>query len=63
MRRTVNGILWIIRTGALWHDLPPEYENWNAVYKCSAKWEKAGIFTALFQDLCKEADMKDVRAC
>ncbi len=30
------------------------------VYKCFAKWEKAGIFMALFQALCQEADMQDV---
>ncbi len=60
MRRTVNGILWIMRTGAPWRDLPPEYGNWNTVYKCFAKWEKTGIFMALFQDLCQEADMQDV---
>ncbi len=60
LRRTVDGILWVMRTGSPWRDLPTEYGNWNAVYKCFSKWEKAGIYEAAFKELCQEADMQDV---
>ena len=30
-RRTVNGILWVLRTGAPWRDMPERYGNWNSV--------------------------------
>jgi len=31
-RRTVNGILWVLRTGAPWRDMPERYGNWNSVF-------------------------------
>ena len=30
-RRYVNGMLWVLRTGAPWRDLPEKYGNWNSV--------------------------------
>jgi len=30
-RRAVNGILWVLRTGAPWRDMPARYGNWNSV--------------------------------
>ena len=32
VRDTVNGILWILRTGSPWRDLPPVYGNWNNLW-------------------------------
>src|SRR6266567_8378598 len=31
-RRTMNGILWVLRTGAPWRDMPERYGNWNSVF-------------------------------
>lgn len=42
-RVIVNGILWILRTGAPWRDLPREYGPWNTVYTRFSRWTKAGI--------------------
>ncbi len=60
LQATVNGILWILRTGSPWHDLPPVYGKWNTVYKCFAKWETMGVFETLFQIVKQDADMQDV---
>ena len=54
IRATLNGILWILRTGAPWRDLPEVYGKWNT------KWETMVIFETLFQMLNQEADMQDV---
>lgn len=48
IRTTVNGIIWLARSGAPWRDLPERYGKWNTVYKCFAKWQKYGIFEKIF---------------
>ena len=50
-RRTVNGILWVLRTGAPWRDLPTRYGNWNSVYVRFTRWSKLGIWDAVFETL------------
>ncbi len=32
-RKLFNGVLWILRTGAPWRDLPEYYGPWQTVYK------------------------------
>ena len=59
-KATVNGILWIARSGAPWRDLPERYGAWNSVYKCFAKWEENHIFDMVFQELSIDADMQDL---
>lgn len=60
LRATVNGIIWILRSGAAWEDIPTRYGNWNTIYKCFAKWAEAGIFEKVFKELSKECDLQDI---
>jgi transposase len=46
-RQIVNGILWRIRTGAPWRDLPEKYGKWMTVYQRFRRWSEAGIWEAL----------------
>ena len=50
-RCTVNGILWVLRTGAPWRDLPERYGNWNSVYVRFSRWSKLGVWDAVFETL------------
>jgi len=50
-RRTVNGILWVLRTGAPWRDLPKRYGNWNSVFVRFTRWSKLGVWDAVFETL------------
>jgi transposase len=50
-RCTVNGILWVLRTGAPWRDMPERYGNWNSVYVRFSRWSKLGVWDAAFETL------------
>lgn len=43
-RRVVNGILWVLTTGARWADLPPRYGPWQTAYDRFVRWRKRGIW-------------------
>lgn len=60
IRATVNGIIWIARSGAPWRDLPERYGKWNSVYKCFARWETQDVFEKVFQTLQIDADLQDI---
>jgi putative transposase len=62
-RLFVEAVLWVIRTGAPWRDLPSEFGNWNSVFQRYNRWSISGawekIFTALSDDLDFEYVMID----
>lgn len=50
-RVVLNGILWILRSGARWRDLPARYGNWNSVYHKFRQWISAGLFEKILRAL------------
>ena len=42
-RDVVNGILWILRTGSQWLNLPEEFPKWQVVYYYFRKWQADGV--------------------
>ena len=50
-RLFVDGVLWILKTGAPWRDLPEDYGNWNSVHKRFNRWAKSGVWKQVFQEL------------
>lgn len=43
-RRVLEGIFWILRTGAPWRDLPTEFGNWSGVYERFRRWRRNGLW-------------------
>jgi transposase len=54
-RTVLNGILWILRTGAPWRDLPERYGPWQTVYSRFRRWREAGIWERVLSVLQAEA--------
>ena len=46
-RSIINGILWRMRCGTSWRDVPPKYGNWNAIYRRFRRWSEAGVWEAV----------------
>ena len=55
-RLILNGILWILRTGAPWRDLPERYGPWSTVACRFYRWQKAGIWQRILQALQQQED-------
>jgi transposase len=55
-RRIINGILWILRTGAPWEDLPRRYGKTKTVSSRYYRWRKQGIWDRIFAELQAQAD-------
>jgi transposase len=55
-RVIINGILWMLRTGAPWRDLPERYGPWGTVASRFYRWRKAGIWQRLFATIHQQAD-------
>jgi transposase len=52
-RRVLNGILWVLRSGARWIDVPERYGRWNSVYRRFRRWAHGGVFKALLETLAR----------
>ena len=57
-RTVLNGILWRLRTGVPWRDLPERYGNWQTVYSRFRRWQRAGVWARVLAALQAEGDAK-----
>lgn len=56
-RRTLlNGILWILATGAPWRDLPERFGPWQTAYDHFRTWRNNGVFAAIVEALQVKLD-------
>jgi transposase len=54
-RKVLNGIFYILRTGAPWRDLPERYGPRTTVYNRYVRWGRRGVWKAVFDALAREA--------
>jgi len=55
-RRVLNGIFYILRTGAPWRDLPERYGPRTTVYNRYNRWAQRGVWKGIFDALAQECD-------
>ncbi len=55
-RRLLNGIVWKIRTGSAWRDVPERYGPWQSLYTWFRRWALDGTFTAMLGAVQARAD-------
>ncbi len=53
-RRVLNGVLWILRTGAPWQDLPPRYGPYSTCHRRFQQWVQSGVLEGILWALCED---------
>ena len=48
-RKFISAVVWILRTGASWRDLPPDCGKWRTVHQRFIRWQRKGIWKKLFE--------------
>lgn len=65
-RAVLNGILWVMRTGAPWHDMPERYPSYQTCHRRFQEWVRSGTFERmlkrLVQDVKERGDL-DLTEC
>lgn len=54
----LNAVFWILRTGAPWRDLPPDYGDWKNTHRRFCRWRDAGVWERLLELLISEPDFE-----
>lgn len=57
-RRFVDGVLWILRTGSPWRDLPTAYGDWKNTHRRFCRWRDKGVWEALLERLIVDPDFE-----
>ena len=55
-RRFINAVFWILRTGAPWRDLPPDYGDWKNTHRRFCRWRDQGRWEKLLELLIQDPD-------
>ena len=58
LKRFVERVFWILRSGAQWRMLPEVYGNWNVVYQRFADWADKGVWYKMLYHFADDPDME-----
>jgi transposase len=55
-RACMEGILWVLRTGARWKDMPDQYPAYATCWRRLGAWERADVWLTLWRAFLSELD-------
>lgn len=55
-RTFVNAVLWVLRSGARWSDMPERYGKFKTVHKRFTRWATKGVWEKVFDNLIRDRD-------
>lgn len=55
-RTFINAVLWVLRSGAAWADLPERYGKHKSVHKRYSRWCSKGVWDKVMQVLTEDKD-------
>jgi transposase len=58
-RKVVEGILWILRSGARWQDLPEEFPSPSTCWRRLRDWEEQGIWLTIWRAFLAELNQRE----
>ena len=57
-RLFLNAVFWILRTGAPWRELPPDYGDWKNTHRRFYRWRDKGLWENLLAQVIDEPDFE-----
>lgn len=57
-RLFLEAVLWRVRTGSPWRDLPASFGNWNSQFRRFRRWARSGVFESLFKAMSDVPDFE-----
>lgn len=57
-RMFMEGVLWIVRTGSPWRDLPEVFGAWNSIFRRFSRWSAKGIWHRIFTAMADDTDFE-----
>jgi transposase len=63
LRQQFEGVIWRLKTGGQWREMPQKFGAWSTVSNRFRQWRDAGVFEALLEGLIAEAAKRGERTC
>jgi transposase len=59
-RLFLEAVLWRVRVGGPWRDLPPGFGEWNSIFRRFRRWAERGVFQRIFEVASGDPDFEYV---
>lgn len=57
-RCVMNGILWVLRTGACWSDIPDRFPSGSTCYRRFSRWVRSGVMRTILETLARDLEKR-----